>query len=50
MNKKFRVDQAEKQKHLMNYLMRIKFELGKGEVSGSLDGKEDEDFFNLNLF
>ena len=43
MNKVFRVGQDEKQKHLLNYLMKIKFELGKGEISGSVDGKEVED-------
>ena len=43
MSKKFRVDEAQKQKHLLNYLMKIKYELGKGEISGSVEGQEVED-------
>lgn len=43
MSKKFRVDEAQKQKHLLNYLMKIKFELGKGGISGSVEGQEVED-------
>ncbi len=39
LNKKFKVDEALKQKILMNYLMKIKLELRKGEISGNVDGK-----------
>jgi len=37
--KKFKVDAEFKQKTLRNYLMKIKFELSQGEISGSVDGK-----------
>lgn len=50
MSKKFRVDEAQKQKHLLNYLMKIKYELGEGEISGSVEGQEVEDVFELNWF